>query len=294
MSWYGDPYGPRRKKRTPKDGIRARSQRGQIGETWWSRRFIEVLESWQMGARLTRGRSYARSGQVMDLEVEPGKVSARVQGSRPRPYQVVLAVRPFGEPDWGRVEEALSTQALFAARLLAGEIPAELEGEFRDLGLSLFPATGGEVKTSCSCPDWANPCKHIAATLYILAERFDEDPFLILAWRGRPRDVLLARLRELRGALPSGSPGEEAGPGGAEAGGGEPLEASLADFWRARPLPPGDVGPPGRGEVPDALLRQLGPSGVKVGGRDATEWLSPLYAAMSAAAWRRLEGADPE
>lgn len=294
MNGYGDPTGPRRKKRTPKDGIRARSQRGQIGETWWSRRFIEVLESWQMGARLTRGRSYARSGQVMDLEVQPGKVGARVQGSRPRPYQVVLAVRPFGELDWRGVEEALSTQALFAARLLAGEIPAELEGAFRELGLSLFPATGDEVKTSCSCPDWANPCKHIAATFYILAERFDEDPFLILAWRGRTRDILLARLRELRGALPSGIPGDGAEPAGPAASAGEPLEASLADFWHARPQPPGDVGPPVRGEVPDALIRQLGPSGVQVGGRDAAEWLSPLYAAMAAAARRRLEGAEPE
>ena len=130
-------YGPRRKA---KDGIPARSRRGEIGETWWSRRFLEALEGVAADSRLSRGRSYARSGQVMDLKVEPGRVSARVQGSQPRPYGVRIALKPFSEAEWARVEEALAAEALFLAALLAGEMPRDVERAFAAAGLSLFPA----------------------------------------------------------------------------------------------------------------------------------------------------------
>ena len=182
-----------------KDGLQAKSKRGAIGETWWSQRFIEVLEDFHEGPRLARGRAYARRGQVIDLDVEAGEVGARVQGSRARPYSVSIGVTVLDDTDWARVEEAMASQALFLARLLAGEMPREIEDAFAATGLSLFPATADDLATDCSCPDWENPCKHVAAVYYLLAEAFDRDPFLIFAWRGRPRERLLAELRALRG-----------------------------------------------------------------------------------------------
>ncbi len=192
--WY-----PPSKPLPVEGGLRAKSRRGQIGDTWWSRRFLAQLEQLGLGGRFDRGKRYARQGQVLSLEVEPGAVTAAVQGSRARPYAVRLAVRELGEAAWRRVEAALVERAVFLAQLLAGEMPPDIEDVFDACGLSLFPAAARELTTSCSCPDWANPCKHIAAVAYLLGEAFDDDPFLMLAWRGRDRETLLDNLRALRG-----------------------------------------------------------------------------------------------
>ncbi|WP_433386806.1 SWIM zinc finger family protein [Micromonospora sp. KLBMP9576] len=193
-------YGPPRRV---DGGLRARSARGAIGQSWWSRRFLEVLESFALGTRLTRGRSYARAGQVLRLDVAPGAVTASVQGSRARPYEVSIALRPFPAALWARIEAELAAQAFFSARLLAGDLPAELEALFVAAGAPLFPADVAELRQRCSCPDHAVPCKHLAATFYLLAEAFDADPFRLLHWRGRSRAELLDRLRVLR-AVPGG------------------------------------------------------------------------------------------
>jgi uncharacterized Zn finger protein len=179
-------------------GIKAKSKRGAIGEQWWSRRFIGVLETYGMASRLARGRSYARAGQVLDFELSQGKVSAQVQGSRVRPYQVRIGVLPLTKAQWRRVRERLASQALFRAKLLAGEMPHEIEDVFAECGTPLFPRSSGDLDMHCSCPDWGVPCKHLAAVCYVLAEEFDRDPFAMLAWRGQARDELLAALRELR------------------------------------------------------------------------------------------------
>jgi uncharacterized Zn finger protein len=272
-------------------GLRARSVRGDIGESWWSRRFVAVLESLGMGNRLERGRTYARSGQVMDLALVPGLVTARVQGSRRQPYAVRLALTTLSDADWARAEAALAANALFLARLLAGEMPHDVEEAFAECALSLFPAGHGDLKTECSCPDWANPCKHIAATLYILAERFDEDPFLILAWRGRPRDQLLADLRAARGgtAGASGSADPEATSGGTrpERPATAPLPTDPDAFWRG-----GGAIEPRAVELEaiapsDAMLRQLGPAPVAVRGTELGVLLAPAYRAMARAARAR-------
>jgi uncharacterized Zn finger protein len=184
-------------------GIAARSKRGAIGDTWWSQRFIELLESLGVGSRLQRGRNYARRGQVVELEVEPGVVIAKVQGSRYTPYRVRIRGKTLSEQQWRRVEKAMSARALPLAQLLASEMPHDIEDVFTSCRLSLFPRSNAELKASCTCPDWENPCKHIAAAYYILAERFDEDPFLIFAWRGREKDELLGRLRAPRHRQPT-------------------------------------------------------------------------------------------
>lgn len=191
--WY-----PPSRPRVVENGLKARSSRGEIGSSWWSRRFLDVLESFAMGSRLTRGRTYARKGQVISLDVLPGEVRAIVQGSRVRPYRVTIGLAAFPELVWAKAEIALSEQALPSAKLLAGEVPPELETLFDGAGAPLFPRAFDELELRCSCPDLEVPCKHLAATFYLLAEAFDADPFLILRWRGRDRERLLGRLRELR------------------------------------------------------------------------------------------------
>jgi uncharacterized Zn finger protein len=236
-------------------------------------------------SRLGRGRSYARSGQVMALRVAPGAVTAQVQGSRSTPYAVRITLRPFTEAQWARVEEALAGQALFAAALLAGEMPRDVEQAFEAAGLSLFPARPADLKSDCSCPDYANPCKHVAATYYILAEAFDTDPFLVLAWRGRERAALLERLRELRGATPADEAAADAPP--------EVPPPAPVDFWRAGPELSSLRFNPRAAAVPDAVLRQLGPPSDAAGGERAAEALAAAYRAFTAAAERRaFAGAD--
>ena len=220
------------------DGIRAKSRRGDIGATWWSRRFVAALESYYgtSASRLARGRSYARAGQVVRIGLEPGRVEAIVQGSRPEPYTVRIGVRVLGNTDWASVEAAMAARAVFLARLLAGEMPDEIEEAFDAAEVRLFPARRGDLVTACTCPDTANPCKHSAAVYYLLAESFDADPFRIFAWRGRPREQLIADLRALRPA---------SGRGGGRA------------VAKARVGPAARVGPPGgRGpSEPETLER---------------------------------------
>ncbi|MGE5286376.1 MAG: SWIM zinc finger family protein [Micromonosporaceae bacterium] len=292
--WHEGPSRPR----DVDGGIKARSRRGSIGEQWWSRRFIEVLESFGMHGRLARGRNYARRGLIVEFTLETGVVTARVQGSRPNPYRVRIKVLPLTTKQWRQVEQALAGQALFRAKLLAGEMPQEIERVFADCGTALFPRSLRDLEMSCSCPDWEVPCKHLAATLYVLAEKFDDDPFLVLAWRGKRRGELLDRLRQLTAATAQAS-GSRVSPGPAEITGsdvappasvtavlgdvaGPPLADCLDGYWspgmslarlRARPVTPATA--------PDLLLRSVEPPRIEVRGRDLAELLAPAYVRMA-------------
>ncbi len=274
--WDGGGWPPPSRPLRVEGGIRARSKRGSIGEQWWSRRFIDVLESFGMSGRLTRGRNYARAGQVLGFEISCGYVTAQVQGSRPRPYRARLQVTPLTTPQWRRVEQALAGQALFRAKLLAGEMPREIETVFADCGTPLFPRSARDVEMSCSCPDWGVPCKHLAAVCYVLAEAFDLDPFGILAWRGRGRDDLLASLRRLTaGEAGAARPVIDVTD--------RPLAECLADFWapgmtsaRLRALPPAPA------TAPDLLLRTYEPPPVLVRGQDLRTLLTPAYQRLAA------------
>jgi uncharacterized Zn finger protein len=273
--WEGR-FPPPSRPRKAVGGIKARSKRGAIGERWWSRRFIDVLESFGMQGRLTRGRNYARSGQVLSLEIGTGHVTALVQGSRVKPYKVRLTVDPLTKPQWRSVERSLAGRALFRARLLAGEMPAEIEEIFDDCGTPLFPRSARDLAMSCSCPDWEVPCKHLAAVCYVLAEAFDDDPFGMLAWRGKGRDDLLAALRGLTGPEPAAAMRPQ------DAGTDRPLADSLAGFWssglslaRLRALPPATTAPA------DLLLRGFEPPPIEVQGRDLAAILRPAYELMA-------------
>ena len=275
-------------------GIRAKSKRGAIGEQWWSRRFISVLESYGMSGRLARGRSYARAGQVLDFELSQGKVTARVQGSRPRPYQVRIGVLPLTTAQWRRVLDKLASQALFRAKLLAGEMPREIEEVFAECGTPLFPGSAADLDMHCSCPDWGVPCKHLAAVCYVLAEEFDRDPFGMLAWRGKGRDELLAALRQIQGQIQGPIQGGAPGAGGAAGPAGTsraaldvpapPLEQCLDGFWspglspaRLRALATARAA-----AAPDLLLRMFAPPPVRVRGKDLADVLAPAYQQLAA------------
>jgi uncharacterized Zn finger protein len=225
MNWR---YYENRSPKEVEDGIETHSKRGDIGEQWWSRRFVDVVESYSKSNRLTRGKRYARKGQVVELNVDTGVVSATVQGSRSDPYKITIRGDALDDETWSEIEQAMADRAAYAAQLLAEEMPAEIEEVFEACGISLFPESYRDMRTNCTCPDSANPCKHIAAVFYVLAEQFDDDPFLIFRWRGRCRELLLDNLQELRGV-------EEASnsdSGTFEAGDDRPLEECLEEFWQ--------------------------------------------------------------
>lgn len=168
---------------------------------WWVQRWLELLDSYRFKKRLERARIYAREGNVLSIDFQGAKAIARVQGTEIEPYQVSLFLSPFSDEDWNYIIETLAEKAIFSAQLLAGEMPENIEEVFIANGLSLFPFSLSEVRSRCSCPDKANPCKHIGAVYYQLADRFREDPFVIFQLRGRTKTQILQSLRQLRRQL---------------------------------------------------------------------------------------------
>lgn len=233
-SSYYENYWPSYESTRPRpaDGIKARAQRGSFTSTWWGDRWIKALTPLMDSGRLSRGRSYARKGQVLEINIHPGKVTARVQGSRPTPYKVTIELKPLTDGQWGAVFDALAGQALYAAQLLNGEMPDDIESVFNAVHVPLFPSTRGDLGSDCSCPDWANPCKHVAAVYYLLGERFDADPFLLFTLRGRTKEQVAAELRKRRAV---GAPVSEEltpyAPAAISAAPVAPLAESLAHYW---------------------------------------------------------------
>lgn len=197
-------YKPAPKKPPPERGIRMK----KAGTTWWGQRWISALEEVLRGdsGRLSRGRTYARAGRTHDLEVKDGKVTAKVTGSRSTPYKVTIELTQLGEAAWKKAIAAMAEKAQFSAALLAGKMPQAIDEAFIEGGVRLFPKQRADLKTSCSCPDWGDPCKHVAATHYVLGEALDGDPFLLFELRGKSKEQVLDALRAARGA------GDEAAP----------------------------------------------------------------------------------
>jgi uncharacterized Zn finger protein len=219
-AWW-ERHGPR----LPSHGIKAHTQRGAFARSWWAGRWIAALERLVNPGRLARGRTYARAGQVVSMDVTRDGVNALVQGSRPQPYRVRIKFKRLTDAEWERIIDAMSAEALYAARLLSGEMPEHIEDVFASVGTSLLPAERDDMVTTCSCPDQANPCKHIAAVHYLLGERFDEDPFLMFLLRGRSQEEIVAALRARRaGPEPEGGSEPEL-----------PVEADMATFWSGPP-----------------------------------------------------------
>jgi uncharacterized Zn finger protein len=218
---------------------------------------------------------------VLSIREEQGRVAAEVQGSRRTPYRVTVGLTPLSDAVWGRVFDALNRRVDLAAPLLAGEMPPAIDELFSEAKASLFPKSGKELQFSCSCPDWASVCKHVAATCYLLGEQFDEDPFLLFRLRGRDRETLLAGLQRGSGPDPAAPSNERAS---------EPEPLPLADFWSAAaPIP----APISEASGPDlALLRRLGPFAPL--DADLVAVLGPLYKEVARLAGDSLSQASGE
>lgn len=302
MATYWDSYGNYEptKPIEVKGGIKAKSKRGSFAQSWWAKRWIKTLESFNMGARLGRGKSYARKGQVTSIKIEAGLVRAKVQGSNPTPYSVTIKVRTLTGSEWELLAEKIAMKPIFAAKLLAGEMPEDIDSAFRETGLSLFPETLDDLETDCSCPDWSNPCKHIAAVYYLLGEEFDRDPFLIFKLRGVDMEDFMSILG--KGFVP------ETADRVAEAGvlkerpddkTGAALEAEISPvfpeplpidpevFWGRLPESPGEGKSPSLEahipQAPAALPKRLGKFPFWCGEEDLLEVLEEIYKKASPA-----------
>jgi uncharacterized Zn finger protein len=259
-------------------GIKARDPRSSGSHTWWSQRWLKHMESQTQAGRLQRGRSYARKGQVLSLEEKPGSITARVQGSRVTPYKVVFQISPLSSAQWDKAIDVMAQQAIFAAQLLAGEMPETIEEAFGAAGVELFPDRSRDLAASCSCPDPAGMCKHIAAVHYLLADRFDEDPFLLFRLRGRSQDQIVQALRQKR----SGELAVEVDLGISPVF-ILPLDQALDHFWElAAPLEPFplSIKPPA---IEAPLLRRLGEPNF-LPGLSLQGLLTPVYQAITRAA----------
>ncbi len=210
-----------------------------------------MLESFGWSSRLERGRRYARGGQVLDFKLTPGKVTAHVQGSVSKPYSVIIEVKPLTGEAWAKAAGEMSQKAIFAAKLLAGEMPQNIEEAFKTVGVPLFPESSKDIRTDCSCPDSANPCKHIAAVYYILAEEFDRDPFMLFSLRGRTKEEITVLLHKNR--IGDEKPQKE--HEGMEKPGDVPLSAE--GFWGGGELESFSVNI-SHPDVPAAIIKRLG------------------------------------
>lgn len=230
---YYNSYWPRYEATHPleADGIKAKSRRGKFVKSWWAGKWINALTRLMDSGRLSRGRSYARRGQVLEITVKAGRITARVQGSRRSPYKVSIELKPLSDTQWNKVLDLLAKQAIFAAQLLNEEMPNDIEEVFKKARVPLFPQSSGDLVTNCSCPDWANPCKHIAAVYYLLGERFDQDPFLLFELRGRSKAEVIAALRERRAIGASEPAAPRYVPEDIAAVDAPPLTASPETYW---------------------------------------------------------------
>jgi uncharacterized Zn finger protein len=174
----------------------------EFSRTWWGKRFIEALEGFTDSARLGRGRSYARNGKILDYTIFENQIIATVKGSvnpyfgvykEPR-YHTSIEITPISEKNWKKIIQSLSSKASFVAKLLMNEVPDNIDDAFADLGLPLIPQNQKDFHTNCSCPDWENPCKHIAGVYYLVASQLDENPFLLFELRGLSKEALQDQL----------------------------------------------------------------------------------------------------
>ncbi len=249
------PHAPRNPLRV-QGGIRAQSRRGALAHTWWGRRWLLALERLRLGARLGRGRNYAQSGQVSALAYDAGCLTAIVQGSHPQPYRVEVHLRQLEGAARQAVEVTLRNQPLLLARLLVRDLPHAVETLFHEAATPLFPEPTGDLHTRCTCPDWSQLCKHVAAVYLLFGEALDRDPTLLLTLRG-------LRLREILGdarapAVPcAGNPLMTPAPTVAAAAPGKVLPA---DFWGDHaPAPYADFGAAPAAGAKAPLLHRLGP-----------------------------------
>lgn len=257
------PKPPSLKPRRVRGGVKLQSDLAPGAGSWSAARLIRLLEQAAEGARLVEGLEYAKIGQTARLNFETGVITATVQGRIDRPYRVSIAMATFSEAQWDGVVAAMSDQAVYAAKLLAGELPASIEDLFGPAQLRLFPAEPADLTPACTCGDEQRWCKHVCCVMYLVAERLSTEPMLIFSLRGLPGEELLEKIRQRRAvasAVGGMIPVYAARVPGVTDASAEPLEATLERFWEAGPELEQLDTPMDRPTVTHPLLRRLGPS----------------------------------
>ncbi|MFM8784001.1 MAG: SWIM zinc finger family protein [Phycisphaerales bacterium] len=246
--------------RRVRHGIKFRRKQGLDGLPWHAAAFVAAVEEGIRPDAKVLAMEYALSGQVANYTVSPGVVEAAVQGRGVRPYQVRITCRPLSREEWDRVVERMAGEAVFAARLLTGDVPESIEACFEAIGRRLVPGPADPVHTQCDC-GLEQPCKHAAAAAYLMAERIEVDPVVLFQLRGLEGERLLERLQEQRTLQTSGvSQAHATAAEDDDLAGLPPLEQCAADFWRpGTALDEGGAGDTAE-HVPHALLRRMGPS----------------------------------
>jgi uncharacterized Zn finger protein len=174
----------------------------EFSRTWWGQRFISALEKLSDAGRLSRGRSYARNGKVLNFEIKDGLVTAQVRGSvnpyfgvyKEPLYITTIEFKAISAANWSAAIAYVASKASLISRLMLNEMPDNIEDAFAKLDLNLLPSKKTDFKTTCSCPDWGNPCKHIAGVYYLVAAQLDQDPFLLFELKGLSREALQKEL----------------------------------------------------------------------------------------------------
>lgn len=153
----------------------------QFGKTWWGQQWLNSLNNIDYSNRLPRGGSYARKGAVTKITIEQNRINAKVAGSRPKPYNVDIILPPFFDPELSRFIDALAEKPIIISKLLNRELDPEVLTIAERQGLKVFPHQWTDFKMQCSCPDWAVPCKHLAAVIYKVSAEIDNNPFLVFS-----------------------------------------------------------------------------------------------------------------
>ena len=153
--------------------------RKSYGNTWWGKQWLNALNQIDFSNRLPRGRTYANKGLARNIRILGNKITAEVQGSRPRPYKVSFTIPPFSSREKAKITEAVIENPMHLSSLLNRKLPPALMQLFASKGVALFPASWNDIEGECSCPDWAVPCKHMASVIYLIANEIDQNPFLV-------------------------------------------------------------------------------------------------------------------
>lgn len=246
----------------------------QFSRTWWGQRFIAALEQFTDAGRLGRGRSYASGGRILEHAIANGKVTAKVRGSinpyfgvyKEPIYQTSITIKAITAADWTKVMRQIASRADLVTKLLLNEMPDTIEDAFSGLGLHLLPHSERDFVTSCSCPDYSNPCKHIAGVYYLLASALDQDPFVMFELRGLSRDDLHAELAQsplgqiLASALMSN---DDVAVRPVESYYTRPLKdaaavASHKEFWTGTKRLPAPLATAAQASVPALLIKKQG------------------------------------
>ena len=283
----------KRKKRTfiarvpipVRGGIHAQSVRPQASRKWWAKRWLAFMEELRMGARLGRGRSYALSGQVISVDVSPGLCEALVQGGSQEPYRIELRFDVMPAKAKREILAKLKARPLLVAQLLVRNLPEMVDLLFRAAGYPLVPSAANSFSSSCSCPDYANPCKHIAAVLFLLTEAFEQDPLRLLTLRGITREDLVGVSSTKR---------QKESITGEVSQNGVASQREATPFWGAPPELSPDFGPTPSAMGKAPLIRRLGVIPFWRGDQRFIEAMELCSDRSGSAGWRIWAGDPPD